>query len=131
VIALLALAAAAAAPQPGELKTFKDWTVGCDNVRACHAVALMPEQGNWDKRLTMSLRRGPDAQALPEISFDTDAQVAALAARGRRLPVAIVQKQGYPAVRPDSIAADAEAIRSHSEIDYAGHGRQSHRASCR
>ena len=40
---LLALAATVAAPQPGELKTFKDWTVGCDNGRACQAVGLLPD----------------------------------------------------------------------------------------
>ena len=38
---LLALAAQAVQPQPGELKTFGDWTVGCDNARACRAVALV------------------------------------------------------------------------------------------
>ena len=48
------------APQPAELKTFHDWTVGCDNGRACHAVALMP--GDWpEDAVTMSVRRGPEA----------------------------------------------------------------------
>jgi hypothetical protein len=117
VIGLIALAAAAAAaPRPGELKTFKDWTVGCDNKRACQAVALMPE-GALEQRVTMALRRGPEAHAAPEISFDTDLAVAALAARGRRIEVSIEQKDGYPAVRRNSVAAMLEAIRSGGEIE--------------
>jgi hypothetical protein len=127
---ILALALAAAAPQPGELKTFKDWTVGCDNGRACQAVALMPEQGNWEQRITMSLRRGPEPQAVTEISFETDLPVAALAAGGRRLPVGIVHKDGYPAVRPQSVAAMLEAIRSNSEIEALdGSGKRSGKVS--
>lgn len=39
---LLALAAVAALPHPGDLKTFGDWIVGCDNGRACEARALIP-----------------------------------------------------------------------------------------
>jgi hypothetical protein len=129
VIALLAFAAAAAAPQPGELKTFKDWTVGCDNGRSCQAVALMPE-GAWEQRVTMALRRGPEADAAPEISFDTDVPVAALAVRGRRLGVTVEQKNGYPEVRPDSVAAMLEAIRSGGEIETLdASGRRSGRLS--
>lgn len=121
---LLALAlAAAAAPEPGELKTFRDWTVGCDNGRACQAVALVPEEGNWEERVTMSLRRGPEPTALPEIGFDADVAIAGLAAGGRRLPVRIVQKNGYPAVHAKSVPEMLEAIRSHTlleTVDAAG-----------
>lgn len=41
--ALLALLAVATTPQPSELKTFTDWTVGCDNTLFCQAVALFPD----------------------------------------------------------------------------------------
>lgn len=69
---LLALLAAAASPQqavprPGELKTFRDWIVGCDNGRACHATSLMPEGAIADSPLTMSIKRAPAAGALPAI----------------------------------------------------------------
>ena len=40
---LLAAAAASAAPQPGEIKTYGDWTVGCDNGWRCQAGSLFPE----------------------------------------------------------------------------------------
>src|SRR5438067_640173 len=53
---LLAAAAAGTAPHPSELRLFKDWTVGCDNVRACQAVALLHDQGA-DDGLTMSVAR--------------------------------------------------------------------------
>ncbi len=56
MIALIALAATARSPQPGELKTFKDWTVGCDNGRACQAVGLLPE--NDVEEAIITVRRG-------------------------------------------------------------------------
>ena len=58
---LLALAAAATAPQPGELKTFRDWIVGCDNGRACQAVALVPESEDGENYLMLVVERGPEA----------------------------------------------------------------------
>lgn len=66
---LLALAAATAAPQPGELKTFRDWIVGCDNGRACMAVALVPESEDGDNYLMLVIERGPEAQARAMLSW--------------------------------------------------------------
>ncbi len=66
---VLALAAAAASPQPGELKTFRDWIVGCDNGRTCQAVALVPESEDGDQYLMLVLRRGPEAQAKAELRW--------------------------------------------------------------
>jgi hypothetical protein len=54
-----------AAPQPAALKTFQDWTVGCDNGRACQAVGLMPEADY--ESATMAVRRGPEPGSVPEI----------------------------------------------------------------
>lgn len=84
---LLALLAAAATPQPTELKLFQDWIVGCDNGRACHAVALMPE--DWvEGSATMSVRRGPEPDARPVIAFETDQQGAVALAVDGRAPAA-------------------------------------------
>ncbi len=66
---LLALAAAATAPQPGELKTFRDWIVGCDNGRACQAVALVPESEDGENYLMLVVERGPEAQATATLSW--------------------------------------------------------------
>ena len=52
---LLALAAAAVSPQPGELKTFKNWIVGCDDRRACQAV---DEAGKVRPPVTIQKRDG-------------------------------------------------------------------------
>lgn len=56
MLTLLA-AVALAAPQPGALKTYGDWTVGCDNGLACQAVALVPESADRDTYLLMVLTR--------------------------------------------------------------------------
>jgi hypothetical protein len=66
---LLALAVAAAAPQPGELKTFRDWIVGCDNGRASQAVALVLESGDSGNYLMLVIERGPEAQANAELRW--------------------------------------------------------------
>ena len=64
---LLALAAVAsvAAPRPGDLKTFRDWIVGCDNGRACQAVGLMPEGDH--EAATTTVKRAAEAGAAPDI----------------------------------------------------------------
>lgn len=81
---LLALAAVAAAPQPGALQLFRDWTVGCDNGRACQAVALMPESA-FDRASTLVLTRGPAADAAPDARVVApDGAPVAAEAGGRR-----------------------------------------------
>jgi len=52
-----AAALAVSVPQPGEIKVFKDWAVGCDNGGICQAVSLVPENeggfDDWDGPLTI------------------------------------------------------------------------------
>jgi hypothetical protein len=113
----LLLAAAAAVPQPAELKTFQDWTVGCDNGGACHAVALMPE--DWpDDGLTMSVRRGPEAGAQPVLAFEigADSNAAAVSADGKRLPVRLIGAEGQTRVAPADSAAMIGALRSAARL---------------
>jgi hypothetical protein len=102
---LLALAAAAASPQPGELKTFRDWTVGCDNGRACQAVALIPESEDGENYLMLVIKRGPEAQARAELRWpapDGPPRRATLAIDGR--PVAQVSGSAL-AITPALAAA--------------------------
>lgn len=54
-----------AVANPGEVRTFADWTVGCDNGRACQAVALLPEPRL--EGTTLTVRRGAEAGAVPVI----------------------------------------------------------------
>jgi hypothetical protein len=62
---LLAALLAGVAPQPGELKTYGDWTVGCDNGRACQAVALLSEEEQ--DGATLAIQRSAEAGAVPVI----------------------------------------------------------------
>ena len=118
---ILALLAALAAPAPSQIKTFDDWTVGCDNGRACHAVALMPE--DWpDDGLTMSVRRGPERMAVPVIGFELGESVGAagLAADGRKLAVRLVSADMMVRVDPRDVAAALTALRSASRLEVLG-----------
>jgi hypothetical protein len=117
MIALLLLLAAAA-PQPHGLKTFQDWTVGCDNGRACHAVALMPE--HWpDDALTMSVRRGPETGAAPVLAFDigSDSNASSLSADGKPLAVRLVGKEGYTHVAAADVATMIRVLRSAGRLE--------------
>lgn len=120
MISLLLLAAAA--PQPTALKTFQDWTVGCDNGRACHAVALVPEI--WpDDALTMSVRRGGEAGAQPIVDFElgSDAKAAGVSADGRRLTARLVGgPDGEVRVAPADSAAVIAALRSATRLQLHG-----------
>ncbi|HEX8623419.1 MAG TPA: DUF1176 domain-containing protein [Allosphingosinicella sp.] len=112
------LAVAAVAPQPSELKAFQDWAVGCDNGRACHAVALMPE--DWpDDGLTMSVRRGPEAGAQPILAFEigADSNAASVSADGRRMDVRLIGSEGQTKVAGADTAAMVAALRSASRIE--------------
>src|SRR4051812_16296658 len=107
---LALLLAAAAAPHPSPLKVFKDWTVGCDNGLSCHAVALTPEGGEG---ITMAVKRGPEAEARPEIDFALDGVgAAALAADGRKLPVHVASTADGAVVAPVDVPAVIAALRS-------------------
>ncbi len=51
---LAAMPTAVSATEPGSLRTFEDWVIGCDNGRACHAVSLLPTESElegWFLRL--------------------------------------------------------------------------------
>lgn len=63
-------------PKPGELKTFRDWTVGCDNGGVCAMASLGPEAGDFPL-VTMSVARegGPRGRWKVALSAnDTDPQ---------------------------------------------------------
>lgn len=58
IATIIAAAVATSAPQPGALRTFADWTVGCDNGLACTMASLMPE-GKLDGEVTIDVARAP------------------------------------------------------------------------
>jgi hypothetical protein len=121
MISSLLLFLAAATPQPTALKTFQDWTVGCDNGRACHAVALVPD--HWpDDALTMSVRRGAEAGAQPVVAFElgADSNAAAVSADGRRLAIRLIGAGGETRVAPADSAAAIAALRSAGQLRLLG-----------
>lgn len=89
---LILAAAAASAPKPQNLKTFTDWIVGCDNGRACQAVALLPQDDM--EGTTMVIWRGPEAMARPTITINADYKDATgIVIDGKRQPFAL-RKEG-------------------------------------
>ncbi|MBB3971554.1 DUF1176 domain-containing protein [Hansschlegelia beijingensis] len=66
----------AAAQDVGPLKTFKDWVVGCDNLRACVALGSSPDEA---KTAYVKITRGAAADDEPTVSFHVapDAEPAA------------------------------------------------------
>ncbi len=108
---LIALAAAAGSPQPGELKTFTDWIVGCDNGRACQAVALMSDDAM--DGATMVVARGPEPQATPSVTINLpEGKAAGVAIDGKRLPIRIANADGSASVDRSQVSELIEAMRS-------------------
>jgi hypothetical protein len=102
------LVAAAAASPIAEMKTFRDWVVGCDNGRLCQASAMAPEGGAIGATLTV--RRGPEGAAIPDVWFHTwEVEASDLAADGKPLRLRIrktqdeYQRDGYAIDRADAV----------------------------
>lgn len=116
---------AAQAPRPGNLETYRDWTIGCDNRGRCEAVALLPENGAMpDVPLTMSVSRDAAINAPPELWVERDAKGAgayAFHVDGRRIATAS-GADGSATVRgPQASALVVEMARGRTmEIRFAG-----------
>ena len=65
---LMLTAATAMLPKPGDLKSFGDWSIGCDNVHRCTAVSLM-EMESGENQLTVAVTRGGDRADMPRLSI--------------------------------------------------------------
>jgi hypothetical protein len=102
MIALLA-ALALAAPQPGDLKTFKDWVAGCDNGLTCQADGLMPEE-DYDAA-TIAVKRDAQPEAIPEIWFRlSEGKPADIVIDGRAMHVRLTARgDSFEIARPDSM----------------------------
>lgn len=70
-----------AAPRPGTLKTFGDWSVGCDNGLSCTMASLLPADGVGEG-VPLNLTRDPG----PAGRFHADLGEGATDAKGRTLP---------------------------------------------
>jgi Protein of unknown function (DUF1176) len=85
-MAMILLAGVARAEGPGELAVFGDWTIGCDNTRACTAVSLQSDEVG-DGNLQIVIERGPKETDPPLVSFRLGGDSSALAATATGLIV--------------------------------------------
>ena len=116
---LWAAAVAAVAAGTGELKTFKDWTVGCDNGRACQGVGQYSAE-NMDV-ISVSISRGAGATDAPKIWFRLqDSPAIDLAADGKRLGVSFVNDEENQTVAAGSVAKVIDAFRTAGKIELVG-----------
>lgn len=112
------LAAQAAAVQPGEMRIFEDWAVGCDNGRYCQAVSLVPGHLLDQPRLVMSIRRVPGGEDEPVVTLEADEELcgASLTADGRPLRARIIAARTCEVVHPGDAGAVLAALRSAREL---------------
>ncbi|NJC34986.1 hypothetical protein GGR88_002500 [Sphingomonas jejuensis] len=70
IFVALAVQSATARALPGDVRTYTDWVVGCDNGLACKAVAVAPEGATADPPLVITVDRAPgaDGETIVQIS---------------------------------------------------------------
>lgn len=96
-----------AVPVLGAVKTFGDWTVGCDNGGACMMASLLPE-GDVEGSLTMSVTRDPGLPGAVRIAIATRDQAEASAVTIDGKPIGGTAQDGK--FTGDAAAAIATAM---------------------
>ena len=87
------VAAALPAPRPAQPRTFRDWTVACDNANRCAMASLGPDMGDFPE-YTMEVARNAGPSGGYEIALATTRDAAAavvpasIAVDGKSLPIA-------------------------------------------
>lgn len=113
---LAILAAAATTQTPGAIKTYSDWTVGCDNARNCQAVALMPEDDIAGT--TMVLARGPVPGARPDIRINIQNGIgSSLVLDGKPLRARVRSDEGFVRIAPGEELTLITSIRNGQQLD--------------
>jgi hypothetical protein len=75
IFATIATTAALPAPQPGEIPTFRDWAVGCDNIGNCEAISLLADDDSagfddWGGPISIIRTAGNDDIFKIRVLFD-------------------------------------------------------------
>lgn len=117
---LLILAAALQAPQPGEVKEFGRWAVGCDNGRSCRAVSLLGEED--EDKDPMAVDRGSGRTDRPVLIFAGEGSPCAsfaLFVDGKRLSQSLDLGCGPAKSRALAAATDSivEAMRTSERLE--------------
>ena len=114
VAALGTPATAQTAPKPGEVKTFGDWSVACDNVRRCAMASLGPADGGDWPELSIQAARGAAAGAGWEIQLftqrDASPRPVAFVIDGKRFPFDGDQLAGPGAAAIVAALPDAHSL---------------------
>lgn len=74
-----------AAPKPSTIRTFGDWTVGCDNGGRCAMLSLIPEGAATGTETTVALTRDPGAEGHYALS-KASGRAARATVDGRAIP---------------------------------------------
>jgi len=102
------IADSGAVPKQGELKTFGDWAVGCDNGLRCTLASLLPEAGDADN-VTLNIVREGDGETKVYIdSRDEAIRPASLWVDGREIATKLT---------PKTALAIAEALPAGSRLE--------------
>lgn len=109
-----------ARPAPGDLKTFGDWTVACDNILRCTMASLGADGGEFPA-VTMRVARaaGPDGAltvTLETLSDDTAAPAAIMIGQ-RRFAMVGGEARGAAARAIVTVAAKAASLAVHDARD--------------
>ncbi len=118
--------ATSAIPQPGQLKTFKDWVVGCDNGGNCEAVSLVPKQGgsydDWDGPITISRSAGAeDALKIRVLFQSTDIDRYQMTVDGQLVDTGPIVEGDYPIeIVGEDAKKVAEAVKRGNKLKISG-----------
>lgn len=104
------LMAAAATAQTWQLKTFKDWIVGCDNGRLCQASAMA---GDLKPGLVVTVKREPLGSSHPQLwLWPVDQDPADISVDGKRLHVHLSKnRDGAFMVAPEDVMGLLDSLR--------------------
>src|SRR5215813_8591083 len=75
----------------GKLQTFKDWTIGCDNILSCEAQSLIPD-GQNEAKVSIKRDAGPAAGVEISVAVQDVKDSVIFVVDGRKLASARVQK---------------------------------------
>ncbi|MFD1789778.1 DUF1176 domain-containing protein [Sphingomonas floccifaciens] len=102
---------AQAAPKPGAMKTFGDWTVGCDNANRCMMLSLAPEDAFAPPPTTLLIVREAGGDIGFRVTVEPeDGRARGLAVDGKRLAAGTVEYDGAPAAAIVGAMANGRAL---------------------
>lgn len=119
MLLLAILAAVPTDPAMGSIKTFADWAVACDNVRACEMTALAPDGGDWPddgpRLASIERKAGPDGTFRVSIDAGDAKGDAVVAIDGQRVGAGRIAEgqvtlTGADAARLVTAAANGTAL---------------------